>query len=184
MPLARAALYGMGIDVYVAPTWDNSDEWVPTLRHIAKEGRCWVIGATPCIRGSDIPAEIPGRDAIYGGDEDWLSRGNSVIVAPGGRIVAGPLVEQEGSSGCRPARRRCRPARSRRVRSRAAQPGRREPVPMGDGIEAIVRRGQATRETSRGAVPAGFPEPCVPGHVGPVGIEPTTFGLKVRCSTD
>lgn len=96
MPLARAALYGLGVDVYVAPTWDNSDEWVATLRHIAKEGRCWVIGATPCLRGSDVPADIPGRDEIYGGDDDWMSKGNSMIVAPGGAVVAGPLVGEEG----------------------------------------------------------------------------------------
>ncbi len=96
MPLARAALYGLGVDVYVAPTWDNSEEWVATLRHIAKEGRCWVIGATPCLRGSDVPDDVPGRDEIYGGDEDWMSRGNTTIVAPGGSIVAGPLIGEEG----------------------------------------------------------------------------------------
>ncbi len=96
MPLARAALYALGIDIYVAPTWDNSDEWVATLRHIAKEGQCWVLGATPCLRGSDVPAEIPGRDEIYGGEDDWMSRGNSTIVAPGGAIVAGPLIGEEG----------------------------------------------------------------------------------------
>jgi nitrilase len=45
MPLARAALYAQGIDVYL-PTWDNSDVWVPTLRHIAKEGRVHVVGVT------------------------------------------------------------------------------------------------------------------------------------------
>ncbi|MBK5289557.1 MAG: carbon-nitrogen hydrolase family protein [Acidimicrobiia bacterium] len=97
MPLARTALYAQGIDIYVAPTWDNSDEWISTLRHIAKEGQCWVLGATPCIRGSDVPAEIPGRDEIYGGDDDWMSKGNSTIVAPGGAIVAGPLIGEEGT---------------------------------------------------------------------------------------
>jgi nitrilase len=96
MPLARAALYAQGIDIYVAPTWDNSDEWVATLRHIAKEGRCWVLGATQFLRGSDVPAGIPGRDEIYGGDDDWMSKGNSTIVAPGGAIVAGPLIGREG----------------------------------------------------------------------------------------
>ncbi len=96
MPLARAALYGLGVDVYVAPTWDNSEEWVSTLRHIAKEGRCWVIGVTPCLRGSDVPASIPGRDEIYGGADNWMSRGNTTIVAPGGAIVAGPLTGSEG----------------------------------------------------------------------------------------
>jgi nitrilase len=96
MPLARAALYGQGVEIYVAPTWDNSDEWVPTLRHIAKEGSCHVIGVTPCLRGSDVPADIPGRDEIYGGDDDWMSKGNTTIVAAGGGIVAGPLVAEEG----------------------------------------------------------------------------------------
>lgn len=96
MPLARAALYSMGIDIYLAPTWDNSDVWVSTLRHIAKEGRVYVVGVNFCLRGSDIPADVPGRDELYGGDDDWLSRGNTAIVSPGGDILAGPLVEQEG----------------------------------------------------------------------------------------
>ena len=95
MPLARTALYADGIDVYVAPTWDNSDVWVPTMQHIAREGRCWVIGVTACIRASDVPDEIPGRDEIYG-DDEWLSRGNSVVVAPDGTIVAGPLIGETG----------------------------------------------------------------------------------------
>ena len=96
MPLARAALYAQGIDIWVAPTWDNSDVWVATLRHIAKEGRVFVIGVNFCIKGSDVPADIPGRDALYGGDDDWLSRGNTAIVGPEGEVLAGPLVEQEG----------------------------------------------------------------------------------------
>ncbi len=96
MPLARAALYGLGVQVYLAPTWDNSEEWVLTLRHIAKEGGCHVIGVTPLLRGSDVPADIPGRDDIYGGDDDWLSRGNTTIVAAGGSIVAGPLIGEAG----------------------------------------------------------------------------------------
>ncbi len=96
MPLARAAMYAQGIDVYLAPTWDNSDVWIPTLRHIAKEGRVFVVGVNFCIRGSDVPADIPGRDTIYAGDDDWLSRGNTAIVGPEGEILAGPLTEEEG----------------------------------------------------------------------------------------
>ena len=96
MPLARAAMYAQGIDIWLAPTWDNSDVWIPTLRHIAKEGRVFVVGVNFCIRGSDVPADIPGRDAIYAGDDDWLSRGNTAIVGPEGEILAGPLVEQDG----------------------------------------------------------------------------------------
>ena len=96
MPLARAALYAQGIDIYLAPTWDNSDMWVPTLRHIAKEGRIHVVGITPYLRGSHVPRDLPGADEIYGGDEDWLSRGNSTIVGPEGEVLAGPLTEEEG----------------------------------------------------------------------------------------
>ena len=96
MPLARAAMYAQGVDIYLAPTWDNDEVWPLSMRHIAKEGRCYVIGVNFCMRGSDVPADIPGRDEIYGGADDWLSRGNSIIVAPGGEVLAGPLVEEEG----------------------------------------------------------------------------------------
>jgi nitrilase len=96
MPLARAALYAQGVDIYLAPTWDNSDAWVPTLRHIAKEGRTYVIGVTSCLRASDLPAGLPGRADLYGGAEDWLSRGNSAIIGPGGDVLAGPLIGEEG----------------------------------------------------------------------------------------
>ena len=96
MPLARAALYAQGLDVYLAPTWDNSDVWVASMRHIAKEGRVFVVAVNSCIRGSDIPADVPGRDELYGGDEDWLSRGNTMIVGPDGEVLAGPLQGEEG----------------------------------------------------------------------------------------
>jgi nitrilase len=96
MPLARAAMYEQGVDILLAPTWDNSDVWVASMRHIAKEGRCYVLGVTSCLRGSDVPADIPGRDEIYGGADDWMSRGNTVIVDPYGHILAGPISETEG----------------------------------------------------------------------------------------
>jgi len=96
MPLARAALYEQGVDVLLAPTWDNSDEWVPTLRHIAKEGQVFVVGITAHLSGSHVTRDLPGADDIYGGDEDWMSKGNTTIVAPGGQILEGPLV---GSAG-------------------------------------------------------------------------------------
>jgi len=94
MPLARAALYAQGIEVYVAPTWDTSEVWVPTLQHIAREGRCFVIGACQAIRADDLPDDLPGRDLWA--DGEWLARGLSAIVAPGGSVIAGPLVEEEG----------------------------------------------------------------------------------------
>lgn len=94
MPLARAAMYAQGVDIYLAPTWDNSDTWLATLRHIAKEGRCYVIGVAPVLRGSDVPAELRGE--TYGDGDDWMSRGQSIIIAPGGEVLTGPLVEEEG----------------------------------------------------------------------------------------
>ena len=97
MPLARAALYEKGIDVLLSPTWDNSDEWVPTLRHIAKEGQVFVVGVTACIRDSDVPTDLPRAAEIYDDPDGFLSRGNTTIVAPGGEILEGPLVAQEGT---------------------------------------------------------------------------------------
>jgi nitrilase len=96
MPLARMAMYAQGVDIYLAPTWDNSDAWVASMRHIAKEGRMFVVGINFCMRGSDVPADIPDRDAIYRGDDDWLARGNSCIADPEGELVAGPLVGEAG----------------------------------------------------------------------------------------
>jgi len=96
MPLARAALYERGIDVLLAPTWDNSDEWVPTLRHIAKEGQVFVVGVTAYLRGCDVPRDLPGADEIYGDASDHMSNGNTTIVAPGGQIIGGPLIGEAG----------------------------------------------------------------------------------------
>jgi nitrilase len=86
-------MYAKGVSIYVAPTWDNSDTWVATLRHIAKEGRVYVVGVAPVLRGSDVPAELRGE--YYGGVDDWMSRGLATIVAPGGDILAGPVAEEE-----------------------------------------------------------------------------------------
>jgi nitrilase len=96
MPLARAALYARGLDVHLAPTWDTSDCWLATLRHIAKEGRVFVIGTNSYLRGSDVPAWLPDRDALYGGEDDHLSHGGTAIIGPDGTVIAGPLHDEEG----------------------------------------------------------------------------------------
>ncbi len=97
MPLARAAMYEQGIDVFLAPTWDNSEAWPCTLRHIAREGRVFVVGTNTCLHGRDVPRSLPGADKLYPGDgDDWLSRGNSMIVGPDGGVLAGPLVGEPG----------------------------------------------------------------------------------------
>lgn len=94
MPLARAAMYAQGVEIYLAPTWDNSDRWVATLQHIAKEGRLYVVGVAPLLRGSDVPEELRG-EIYHDDDEDWMSRGYTTIVAPGGEILAGPVIGRE-----------------------------------------------------------------------------------------
>jgi nitrilase len=93
MPLARAAMYGRGVDIYLAPTWDNSDTWVATLRHIAKEGRCYVLGVAPLLHGGHVPPGLRGD--LYQADGDWMSRGHTAIAAPGGQLLAGPVTERE-----------------------------------------------------------------------------------------
>jgi nitrilase len=93
MPLARAAMYAQGVDIYVAPTWDNSDAWVATLQHIAKEGRCYVLGIAPLLHGGHVPPDLRGR--LYQPDGDWMSRGHTAIAGPDGQLLAGPVTERE-----------------------------------------------------------------------------------------
>lgn len=96
MPLARYAQYAQGIDILLAPTWDNGERWICTLRHNAREGRVYVVGVASLLRASDVPPDFPGRDAIYGGGDDWMCPGWSAIVDPDGDLLAGPLKEVEG----------------------------------------------------------------------------------------
>ena len=96
MPMARYALYAQGVEIYVAPTWDSGDTWISSMRHIAMEGACWVIGSGSAIKASDIPQSFPGKDILYPDPDEWLNTGDSVIVAPGGEIVAGPMRKKQG----------------------------------------------------------------------------------------
>ena len=96
MPLARYALYSQGVEIYIAPTYDSGDAWIGTLQHIAREGRCWVVGSGTLIRTSDIPADFPDRERLYPDPNEWVNGGDSVVIAPGGNIVAGPLRKEEG----------------------------------------------------------------------------------------
>ncbi|GAA3601249.1 carbon-nitrogen hydrolase family protein [Kribbella ginsengisoli] len=98
MPLARFYLYSQGVDVWVAPTLAPGDNWIATMRHIAREGRCYVIGVNPCLHNDQIPADFPDRDRVWRGDPDgpgWVEPGNTVIVAPDGEILAGPARHSE-----------------------------------------------------------------------------------------
>jgi nitrilase len=96
MPLARYTLYAGGVQIYVAPTWDMGSGWMSTIVHIALEGRCWVIGNGTSLQGRDIPADFPGRDVLFPDPDEWINEGDSLVVAPNGTIVAGPLNKQHG----------------------------------------------------------------------------------------
>ena len=93
MPLMRAAHYAKGIQIYCAPTADGRDTWLATMRHIAVEGRCFVLSCNQFARRSDYPASY----ASDGGAEPdrVMSRGGSVIINPLGEILAGPNYESE-----------------------------------------------------------------------------------------
>ena len=60
MPLARFSLYAQGLQIWVAPTWDEGEGWLATMRHIALEGRCWVLGAGCSVQAKDTPRGLPG----------------------------------------------------------------------------------------------------------------------------
>lgn len=93
MPLARAALYRQGIEIYLAPTADHRESWQYTMRHIACEGRCFVIGCNQVLKKSDYP-DLPGED--LSGYGEVISRGGSVIIDPFGNILEGPLWDTSG----------------------------------------------------------------------------------------
>lgn len=88
MPLPRTYLYQQGIDIYLAPTADQRDSWQATMKHIACEGRCFVVGCNQFVQKSDYPNEF--LDEVKDKD-DILCRGGSVVVDPFGNKVAGPL---------------------------------------------------------------------------------------------
>ncbi len=93
MPLMRAAHYAKGIQIYLAPTADGRDTWLATMRHIAVEGRCFVLSCNQFARRGDYPHNY----ATEFGEEPAkvMSRGGSCIVSPLGEILAGPDYEKE-----------------------------------------------------------------------------------------
>jgi nitrilase len=96
MPLARYAMYAQGVDVHVAPTYDAGERWIATMRHIAREGGCWVLSSGCAFQARHIPDAFPGKSEVYLNADEWINAGDSLIVAPGGNIVAGPLHEELG----------------------------------------------------------------------------------------
>jgi nitrilase len=91
MPQLRLAMYGQGIELYCAPTVDDRETWLPTMRHIALEGRCFVLSAAQFARRSDYPADYP----VDVPPEAVLISGGSCIVDPLGQVLAGPARDGE-----------------------------------------------------------------------------------------
>jgi nitrilase len=91
MPLARFALYDDGLEIYLAPTADDSEDWHDSIRHIAREARSYVLSSCVFQRASSFPDDIPLAE---GGE--LVGRGGSAIVAPDGTYLAGPLWDEEG----------------------------------------------------------------------------------------
>jgi nitrilase len=92
MPLARQAMYAQGEQLHLAPTADTGLAWQATLRHIAYEGRIFVVSCCQVLRRTDDPA-LSGFPA----DAEWLMSGGTAIVSPTGDCdyLAGPVYEQE-----------------------------------------------------------------------------------------
>lgn len=93
MPLARMAMYAQGVQIYCAPTVDDREAWIPTVRMIAREGRCFVLSSCQFLTRDCYPAGWleSARDL-----PEVPIRGGSCIVNPMGEIIAGPLYDRPG----------------------------------------------------------------------------------------
>jgi nitrilase len=93
MPLMRMAMYAKGIQIYCAPTADGRESWLSTVRHVALEGRCFVLSANQFSRRKDFPADLP--NVVAEGPDDVVNTGGSCIVGPLGEVLAGPARDGE-----------------------------------------------------------------------------------------
>jgi nitrilase len=93
MPLARYELYSKGVQIWVAPTADDSDGWLASMRHIAIESGAFVVSVPQYIERSAFPDDFP----VPLPDDNVFGRGGAAIVEPReGRVIAGPLYDEEG----------------------------------------------------------------------------------------
>lgn len=93
MPLLRAAMYSKGVSIYCTPTADDRATWLPTVQHVALEGRCFVLSACQMNRRKDFPVEYDtGKDVE---PDTIMMRGGSCIIGPLGNVIAGPVFDEE-----------------------------------------------------------------------------------------
>lgn len=96
MPLARAALYAQGLDLYLAPTWDRGPRWQGTMKHIAAESGAWVAGVASAFSEDDLPEALRQHQGFKDGAPELIHPGESVVIKPFGDAVAGPMVNEQG----------------------------------------------------------------------------------------
>lgn len=94
MPMLRMAMYQQRVAIYCAPTADDRDSWQSTMRHIALEGRCFVLSACQHLRRAQFPADRM-NNRLPEAPDAVLMRGGSVIIDPLGKVLAGPVYDED-----------------------------------------------------------------------------------------
>lgn len=94
MPLARLSMYQKGVEIYIAPTADSREEWTASMKHIALEGRCFVLSCNQYYTKSMYPKKY---QHLVKNEAENMCPGGSVIVSPLGKIITGPLFNEAGA---------------------------------------------------------------------------------------
>ena len=135
MPLARMAMYAKGVELYLAPTADSRDTWQATLRHIACEGRCFVLGCNQFVTKAMYPAGLPGIEELATPAGDHLPRRQRHHLTAG-RGAGGSALRPGRHPLRRPRPGRDRPQQVRLRRGRALRPPGRIPAHSQRGAQA------------------------------------------------
>ena len=126
MPMLRMAMYSKNVALYCAPTADDRDTWMPSMQHVALEGRCFVLTACQFLRKKDFPDTV--RVSLGDSPEAVLMRGGSAIINPLGKVLAGPHFGSETILTADLDLQRHRPRQVRLRRRRPLQPAGRLPA--------------------------------------------------------